>query len=283
MQSKKPSEPGRLPAGVLAVLVHLAFLALLVFGVSWQTKPPAPVSVDLWSSVPAPPTLVVKPQPLLPKLQPLPIPKPPPKLESLPEPEPAPKAELEPPKPDIAIKEKEERLKSQQQQKAAADQRRKEEEEERSKELKRQEDEVKKQQQAKLKEAQAKAKEEQAKKLAEGREAQAVAQVKAATEKAAADAANDLVASQIDKIRIKIRQSTQVPENIAGRPQAEFKLVLLPTGELLSVTLVKSSGNPAYDDAVARGIKRAEPLPLPPNPALFPRFRELTLPFTHEK
>ena len=35
-------------AGALALLVHGAFLFLLIFGVSWQTEHPAPVSVDIW-------------------------------------------------------------------------------------------------------------------------------------------------------------------------------------------------------------------------------------------
>jgi len=39
-------------AGALALGVHALFVLLLVFGVSWQTQHPAPVMVDLWSSLP---------------------------------------------------------------------------------------------------------------------------------------------------------------------------------------------------------------------------------------
>ena len=86
----------------------------------------------------------------------------------------------------------------------------------------------------------------------------------------------------IGKIKAKIEQNTFAPEGLTGNPRAEFKIVLLPTGEVLSATLVKSSGNPAYDEAVERSIYKSAPLPVPPNnPELFREFRELRLPFTY--
>lgn len=42
----------RLPACLLAVLVHGAFFALLYFGFSWQTEQPVMMSVELWQSMP---------------------------------------------------------------------------------------------------------------------------------------------------------------------------------------------------------------------------------------
>ncbi|MDQ3260262.1 MAG: TonB C-terminal domain-containing protein, partial [Pseudomonadota bacterium] len=97
-----------------------------------------------------------------------------------------------------------------------------------------------------------------------------------------AEAAKRLKDEYIVKIKTKIEQNTYAPEGITGNPRAEFKIVLLPTGEVLSATLVKSSGNPAYDAAVERSIYKSVPLPLPPNnPELFREFRELRLPFTY--
>ncbi|MDH4234089.1 MAG: TonB C-terminal domain-containing protein, partial [Gallionella sp.] len=43
--------------------------------------------------------------------------------------------------------------------------------------------------------------------------------------------------------------------------------------------LEKSSGNAAYDNAVERAILKSDPLPLPPDPALFKEFRVLKLKF----
>ena len=97
-----------------------------------------------------------------------------------------------------------------------------------------------------------------------------------------AEAAKGLKDEYIGKIKTKIEQNTYAPEGLTGNPRAEFRIVLLPTGEVLSAALVKSSGNPAYDDAVERGIFKSAPLPVPPNnPELFREFRELRLPFTY--
>ena len=38
---------------------------------------------------------------------------------------------------------------------------------------------------------------------------------------------------------------------------------LLPTGEVKSVQVTRSSGNVAYDEAVVRAIEKSSPLPLP--------------------
>ena len=51
--------------------------------------------------------------------------------------------------------------------------------------------------------------------------------------------------------------STTMP----GNPKAIFKVEQLPTGEIMSVRLVKSSGVPEFDRAVENGIKKASPLP----------------------
>lgn len=73
------------PAVVLAVAMHVVLALALVFGVSWQSRAPEVVSVELWQPQP-PPAPVVAPEP----------PKPAPVVEVKPEPR------VE--KPDIAIK-----------------------------------------------------------------------------------------------------------------------------------------------------------------------------------
>ena len=57
------SEPRSLLAGVLAVLVHLVFIALLIFGVSWKDHPPEGMVVDIWTELPKPVQEPVKTQP----------------------------------------------------------------------------------------------------------------------------------------------------------------------------------------------------------------------------
>ena len=82
------------------------------------------------------------------------------------------------------------------------------------------------------------------------------------------------------RIQAKIKGRVVVPPNIEGNPEARFEVVLLPGGDVLSATLKKSSGNPAYDAAVERAILAAQPFPVPEDVDLFHvHFRELALIF----
>ena len=75
-------------------------------------------------------------------------------------------------------------------------------------------------------------------------------------------------APRIDKgyiasIATKIKSNTTYPgsTDVPGNPEVEFKVEQLPTGEIISVRKTKSSGIPAFDDAVERGINKSSPLP----------------------
>lgn len=82
------------------------------------------------------------------------------------------------------------------------------------------------------------------------------------------------------RIQSKIRGRIVVPPNVVGNPEARFDVVLIPGGEIASITLKKSSGNPAYDAAVERAIATSEPLPVPSDTDFFQEnFRELTFIF----
>lgn len=59
------------------------------------------------------------------------------------------------------------------------------------------------------------------------------------------------------KSNIAYSGSTDVP----GNPRAVFKIEQLPTGEIISVRKIKSSGLPAYDSSVENAIKKSSPLP----------------------
>jgi colicin import membrane protein len=59
--------------------------------------------------------------------------------------------------------------------------------------------------------------------------------------------------------------------------ESVFKVTLLPDGSVMDAVLLKSSGNPAYDDATERAIYKAQPLPMPKDDALQRMFRELRL------
>lgn len=249
MPPAERKEPGRKWALALAVAVHLIFAAVLVFGVNWQTKEASPVMAELWSSLPAP-APAPKPEP-----EPAPLPEPEPQPKPVPKPEP----KLEQPKPvkaDIELKDK----------KKEKEKKRKEEERKKAEAEKKLKDQVLKEQQDRL-EAEQEA-------LNKQRAAEAARQ-----QMAAQAAAQRLMNDAISRISSHIRRFIIMPPDVAGNPQAEFEVSLIPTGEVLNVKLSRSSGNPAYDNAVERAIRKASPLPLPTDPALVGRFRELKLKF----
>jgi colicin import membrane protein len=265
---EKPRQPGRIRAVFLAVVVHAAFFALIVFGVTWQSRREAPVQVELWDKLPpAPKSQAIEPEP--PKPQPEPPKMEPPKPEpAKPEP-PKPEVKPQPPKPDPAVVQKIEREKREKLEK---------EKREKLERKKKEEDEARKKRE---KEEAAKKKAEDDKKRREEdrakREAQKAREDAAQLRKREADA-------YVDRIRAKIRARANVPDTVVGNPDVTFLVRVLPGGEVLDVAVTKKSGNPTYDAAIERGIRSASPLPVPPaSSELFPQFRELTLNIRHER
>ena len=93
---RKHENPLAFKAGLLSILVHAVFLAILIFSFNWKTVQPANIAqVELWDSLP-----VVEQKPV-----PKPEPKPePPKPEPVkPEPEPAKHETVPEPKADILV------------------------------------------------------------------------------------------------------------------------------------------------------------------------------------
>lgn len=246
-------EPGGAASAVLAVTVHLLFALVLVFGLRWTNRPPENISVELWDQpvtqkVEPQPVQEVKPEPRPP--EPPPVPKVEPKAEPKPVPPPPP-VQKAPAKADIAI-EREKKAPP----KAKP-------EEPKPKDLRIDLDKQLKEQLA--------------------REMGAVVRpqvppVQPAPAQAAAGANAKQFADYVAKIaaQIKSRQGP-FPPDLVGNPEVLFEVVQLPTGEVMSVKMTKSSGNRAYDEVVERAIYKASPLPRPDRPDLFQR--ELRLHF----
>ncbi len=219
-------DPGGAAPAVLSVLVHFALLAVLVFGLRWQSKYPEPVVAELWSELPA-----IEP----------PEPKVEPKPEVKPQPKPEPKVEQKAAKPDIALEREKKKNKEEPPLKFDTTQRIREQ----------------------------LAQEQQA--LNRTRERQE------ALKQFSPAAPPSLDAGYADNIRSKIKSNIVVPPDIKGNPEAIFDVVQLPTGEVLSARLKKSSGYDLYDGAVERAILKSSPLPRPDRPDQFRR--ELQLKF----
>jgi len=237
------SEPYKLPAGVLALVVHGAFFALLYFGVNWHSDKPQGMAVDIWESLPVPQVEPVKVEPV--KVEPPPV-EPPKPVE--------PPRPVAPPKADIALPEK--KKPKEPEPKPA--------------------EEVKKSP-VPLKQVVPQVSEAEKVRQTEQERARAA---QAAQQAAAAAAINNEVGRYKGLISAKIRRNIVKPPDAQDNMQAEFDVILLPGGSVLSAKLTKPSGSAAYDEAVERAIMKAQPLPLPPDVALFNRFRELHLIFT---
>jgi len=237
-------EPGKVPSILLAVVVHVLLAAFLFFGVRWQSSQPEAVMVELLNSPPAPPVEKVVVQPEPPR-------KPEPKPEPKPEIKPEPKVEkaVEPRKPDIALEKK--------------------------KEVKK-EPPKKPEPEPKLnldrsKDIRAQLERETATLNQQLEKDRIIDQMK--RESAALAARAD--AAYIGKLKGKIRSNVVLPPDIPGNPEAIFDVVQLPTGEVISAKLRKSSGHKAYDDAVERAILKSSPLPRPDRPEQFQRSLEI--------
>ncbi len=233
-------DPYKVPAGILTLVAHACFFALLYFGISWQAQEPQGMVVDLWSSLPDvnnAPSQAVQPPPPVEQLQKAEVEKPP-----VPEVAPAEKTEIE-----LAGKKKQPPPK---QEKA-------------------------KQQMSKAEQKQAEAELQNVIRQQELAEQQA----QDARAKQAA-AAGRLLDEYVGKIIAKIRRGIVLPPDVADDARAEFDVTLLPGGEVLDVRLTVKSGSQAYDSAVERAIWKATPLPVPSDPDLFSRkFRNLHLKF----
>jgi colicin import membrane protein len=233
-------------SGALALVMHMLFFALLVFGVAWQKREVPTMVAELWSELPAP-----RAAPPPPRVETKPAPKaevkPPPKVEPKPAPKPAPKA-------DIALREKQEKE-------------RKAKEKELAEKKKREE-------QAQLEKLKAQQAKEAAEQLAREQDEalKKIAQSQAAAQARLVDEYKRRIAERIKRFIIE-------PPSLQGNPEVEFDVIVLPGGEVLDVRTRKASGQAPWDNAVERAIRRAQPLPLPPDPALMREFRELNLKF----
>lgn len=251
----RPRLPGEqqrtLPSFALALAMHALLVGGLSLVVQWRTQPEAPITAELWGSLP-----------------PLEVPAPPPAP-----PPPAPKVEPEPERRDADIVVEQKKAPP----KVEPDAKKLEEEKRRIEEEKKRIEDENKRAEAEKKKLEAERKRTEAK-LAAEREAQRKADV----ERLLAQAGSAQGAPQTQtgpeggargsaeyaaRLVAYIKQFIvfPVPEGTSPQIYAEFEVELLPTGEQARVRLVKPSGLAGYDAAVERAIARANPFPRKPD------------------
>jgi len=163
---------------------------------------------------------------------------------------------------------------------------------------------VKKQQEAKAAQQHAAEQEQKQKAAAEAKQqaaedkksqAAAEAKRKAAAERAlqqqlaAEESASQLSGQNsdiVDQYKAAIQQAVQNnwlrPPSVRAGLSCTVVVNVIPGGDVAGVRIVESSGDPAFDRSVENAVRKAAPLPLPPDPGLFNNFRELRFVFKPE-
>jgi colicin import membrane protein len=242
-------------AFALAFAVHAILLAVMFLGVRWQSHPAESVTVELWDPPPPPPPpapVVEAPKPPPPQVEPAkpePEVKKPDIVEKAPPPKPKPKPEAKPapPKEDEFQKRMMREQLAMEQKKFDDERRRAEDERRRAEDERRRLDEARRK-----------------------------ADAERTAREAAASARSKALGEYVNRIRAKVKQNWILPQDLQGNPEAVFDVIQLPTGEVISVKLSRSSGNPALDAAIERAILKSSPLPLPEPRTLFERQLKLT-------
>ena len=83
-------------------------------------------------------------------------------------------------------------------------------------------------------------------------------------------------------IRQKVSRNWVRPPGAQKGLKVTVMVKLVPGGEVLQATVVRSSGNPVFDRSVENAVYKATPLPLPQDADLFDYFREIEFLFNPE-
>lgn len=266
-----------------AILVHVAFIALLVFSLDWSSTPAPTPTVNIVEAV------VIDEAKVLAEME---------KLR---------KSEARKKKQALDAKKKrqqEERRLAELKKKRVAEQRKlKEQEKKRQVETKRVAElkEKRKVEQRKLKE-QEKINEKQARLAALKKEEEALDKKHKQEEKKRRQQAEKelqqqlameqdaerekkartVVAQYVGLIKQKVERNWLRPTNSKQGLSCEVLVRLIPGGEVVDVRITESSGDPNFDSSVERAVEKASPLPLPNDSSMFPYFRELKFIFNPE-
>lgn len=261
----RPRPRDRLSRGLmLAIAAHVVLVIALSLGVSWRSSEPAGIEAELWAAVPqAAAPRAVEPEP--PKVQPQPTPEPP---------KPTPKVETPPPPPvnrDAEIarekREEKEKLERQRQDEERKEAAKREQEKKLAEQRKAEAEKEKREQERKQAEKEKKAESERQARI----EAQRIENLKRIQGQAGATGAPDSTgtaqqsagpsASYAGRIKARIKPNITFYEDVPSNPTAVVEVRAAPDGSILGRRLVKSSGVPAWDDAVLRAIDKTEVLP----------------------
>ncbi len=171
-------------------------------------------------------------------------------------------------------------IKKQQQEEEA----RRKEEEQKLAEAKRQQEELKRQQAEEEARQKAEAERKRQKELRLAEEARKKQEAeRLAAQKAQQQTEQDRQdMNVINSYVARIANAIEREFNTAGLPPGMSSVIqirMIPGGDVAEARVVKSSGNSVFDSRAEIAVKRASPLPVPDNPTIFGKMREIRLTF----
>jgi colicin import membrane protein len=277
-----------------AALVHLILLIALLYGMHWKNRPSAGAQVELWSAAeltPAPPEQHTVP---------VPVPFPSEQSRTLPAPAPAQSAPSRPEPAEIALerarqRQKQEALRRAQQQerenqrlrpqplaeqeeKAAQEKKRRVQSRQQPAQQQRPQplSEQQRQEQKKADPRKALQAQQQAAQQAREKaqiEQQRRARLEALAQAAGANAGGAGAVGQgggisgspgyADKVQRRVKPNIMFDtQTLSGNPHTIVSIQCAPDGAVLNARIVRSSGFPAWDEAVLRAVQKSDPMPL---------------------
>ena len=121
---------------------------------------------------------------------------------------------------------------------------------------------------------------EQKRKAAEEKKRQAELQRKEQREREARERrSKGVVNRHVAMIAQKIERNWRQPLDAPPKLQCKIDIVILPSGNVVSVKVVESSGHLSFDRSVETAVRRASPLPVPSDSVIFKQFEVMRLRF----
>ena len=187
---------------------------------------------------------------------------------------------LEKERKEIELKEKKEREESDKRAKERADEERKDKEKKEKERKEREQKQLKEQQERDLKEEQERL--ERERRETQRAEEERLLKQKLAAENQAKERATTLLGKYTALIQERVGRYRTISPDYERWRKCTMNVKLSPSGEVLSVRVLKSSGLPRFDRSVETAIYQASPLPIPSqydDPAVNKEFRNLNIIF----
>ncbi|MDC7703120.1 cell envelope integrity protein TolA [Vogesella indigofera] len=77
----------------------------------------------------------------------------------------------------------------------------------------------------------------------------------------------------------RVRPYVAIPDALRGNPEVVLQIEILPSLEVRQIRLLRSSGNPQYDEAVQAAVREMRRFPPLPKGAAFADYRRVTMSF----